>query len=67
MKTLYKSVKILLAALLVCLIFDACASRYSSNGRYRPRKNKNCNCPAYSHNIRQKNLNVFYSIEQNLL
>ncbi|MDR0421244.1 MAG: hypothetical protein LBH30_07355 [Prevotellaceae bacterium] len=53
MKSLYKSLKILLALLLACFIFESCASRYSSNGRYRPRKNKNCTCPAYSRNTIQ--------------
>ncbi|MDR2651422.1 MAG: hypothetical protein LBC68_03785 [Prevotellaceae bacterium] len=67
MKTIYKTVKILLAALLVCMIFDSCASRYSNNGRYRPRKSKNCNCPAYSHNAMQKTVNFFSYTEQNLL
>ncbi|MDR2651424.1 MAG: hypothetical protein LBC68_03795 [Prevotellaceae bacterium] len=67
MNFFYKSVKILLAALLVCLIFDSCASRYSSNGRYRPRKSKNCNCPAYSHNTMQKAVKIFSFTEQNLL
>ncbi|MDR2293413.1 MAG: hypothetical protein LBE11_08085 [Prevotellaceae bacterium] len=67
MKILYKSVKILLAALFICLIFDSCASRYSRNGRYRPRKNKNCNCPAYSYNTMQNTINFFSSIEQNKL
>ncbi|MDR0754862.1 MAG: hypothetical protein LBF04_05695 [Prevotellaceae bacterium] len=67
MKIFYKSVKILLIVLFVCLIFDSCASRYSSNGRYRPRKNKNCNCPAYSYNTMQNTMNIFSAIEQNIL
>ncbi|MDR2065872.1 MAG: hypothetical protein LBP85_09240 [Prevotellaceae bacterium] len=67
MKTLYKSLIILMAALFICLIFDSCASRYSSNGRYRPRRNNNCNCPAYSYNTMQNTENLFSSIKQNIL
>ncbi|MDR1199091.1 MAG: hypothetical protein LBK94_08815 [Prevotellaceae bacterium] len=61
MKTFYKLVKILLAALFICLILDACASRYSG-GRYRPRKSKNCDCPAYSYNIMQNKI-IFFAPE----
>ncbi|MDR1985021.1 MAG: hypothetical protein LBQ28_09405 [Prevotellaceae bacterium] len=64
MKTFYKSVKILMAALCICLIFDSCASRYSRDGRYRPRKQRNCKCPAYSYNIMQNTVTFIASAEQ---
>jgi hypothetical protein len=66
MKTLYKFGKILLATLLICLILGSCASSYN-NGRYRPRKNKNCDCPAYSHNIVQNKISFFTLNEQKKL
>jgi hypothetical protein len=64
MKTFYKSIKILLAATLVCLVFDSCASSYASDGRYRPRRSKSCKCAAYSYNEIQKNLTFFAFVEQ---
>ncbi|MDR1347539.1 MAG: hypothetical protein LBJ63_03790 [Prevotellaceae bacterium] len=66
MNTFYKLVKVLLAALFICLILDSCASRYSG-GRYRPRKSKNCDCPAYSHNTMQNNISFFAPEEQKKL
>ena len=51
MKTFYKTVKILSATILVCLMFSSCAS------------SKKCNCPAYSYN-NQQNTNLRISAEK---
>ena len=59
MKTVYKTIKIFLAAMCICLIFDSCSSRYTSSGRYRPRKSKKCKCPAYGYKIENKTQNTF--------
>lgn len=60
MKTFYKAIRIFLAAMCICLVFDACSSnRYSKNGRYRPRKHKKCNCPAYGYNAENKAKTTF--------
>jgi len=60
MKKIYKITRLLLVAMCICFIFDACSSRYSSNGRYRPKKSKGCRCPAYSYNnVTQNNVSFF--------